>query len=152
MSEKLKRVLIPIVITVAVAGLAYGGGRLQGHMRTTQVQEQADQTAADLEGQLQQVRGELTACTQRADQLEARRRLHMAVEELNALNFGYAQRHLKAAGNILAEAAPGDPKMEAMAKELEEMQIAPSGQLEQQRQQVRHVIERFDAAIPPAQR
>jgi DNA repair exonuclease SbcCD ATPase subunit len=151
MSDKVKRILIPIAITLAVAGIAYGVGRLQGHLHVKEVQGEAEETATALEGQVAEVRQELTTCTQRADKLEARRRLHMALEELNALNFGYAQRHLQSAGRTLAGAAPDDAELQTLATTLEEMQVAPSGQLEQQRQQVRKLIEQLDAAAPPAQ-
>lgn len=151
MSDKVKRIVVPIVITLVVAGIAYGVGRLQGHMQLEQARQEAEETAGQLEGQMAQAKGELAACTLRADRLEARRRLHMALEELNALNFGYAQRHLHSAGRTLAEAAPEDAKMQELGKELQDMQIAPTGQLEQQRRHVRQLIDRFDAAVPPAQ-
>jgi hypothetical protein len=148
MEDKVKRVLIPIAVTLVAAGAAYGAGRLQGHLHVKDVQAQATEAEAGLQGQVDQARQELVTCTQRAEKLEARRLLHMGLEELNALNFGYAQQHLTQAGNVLASAGD-DEAMQALAKELKELKVAPAGQLEQQRQQVKRLIDRFDAAAPP---
>lgn len=151
MSEKVKRVVIPIAITLVVAGIAYGVGRFQGHMALGEARAEAEERASELEARIAQAQSELATCEQRAERLEARRRLHMALQELDALNFGYAQRHLHAAGRTLAAAAAGEAEIQELAQEMQDTQIAPTGQTEQQRGRIRELMERLDAALPSAE-
>lgn len=152
MAKNVKTVLIPIVVVVVAAGAAYGAGRWQGRQQTEKVQEELDSTRADLTAQLTATKAKLTKCTQKADQLEARRQLHMAMEELSALNFGYAEKHLKNAANILASSAPEGSDLAKLAQGIKDTRIQPSGQLDQQRQVLRHLTDQFDQLVPSAEK
>lgn len=152
MAQNAKTVLIPIVVVVVAAGIAYAAGRWQGHEQTAAVQKTLDQTRTDLTTKLTNTKGQLSQCRTATDQLEARRQIYMALEELQSLNFGYAQQHVKSAGNILANAADGNADLEKLSKDLEAVQIQPSGQLDQQRQVLRNLAARFDKILPPAKK
>ncbi|MFW6050050.1 MAG: hypothetical protein ACODAU_02680 [Myxococcota bacterium] len=150
MAKNVKTVLIPIVVVLVAAGIAYGAGRWQGSQQTEQVRSELNETKQDLEARLTRAQTSLTQCRAQADQLEARRRIHMAMEELAALNFGYAQKHLASAGNVLAETAAEGSELAELAKEVEETEIQATGQLEQQRAHLRRLVTRFDEIVPPA--
>ncbi|MFW5924709.1 MAG: hypothetical protein ACOCV4_01010 [Myxococcota bacterium] len=152
MAKNVKTVLIPIVVVLVAAGIAYAAGRWQGGQKVKAVEAELTETRKQLESDLTETRSQLTECKQGESRLEARRRIHMAIEELDALNFGHAQEHLDEAGNVLAGAATGDAELGELAKELKAIDIEPSGQLDQQRNHIRRLADQFDQAVPPAQK
>lgn len=152
MAKNVKTVLIPIVVVLVAAGIAYAAGRWQGGQKVEAVEAELSETRQQLESDLTETRNQLTECEQGVDRLEARRRIHMAIEELDALNYGYAQKHLDEAGNVLAGAASEGSELGKLAKELKSIDIEPSGQLDQQRNHIRRLADQFDQTVPPAQK
>jgi hypothetical protein len=129
-------------LVVAVGG-AYGGGRLQ------------TQSELDALGDgLTTARHELQASTQlQASQrqelaeLEARRRMHLAIIELDQNNFGTAQEHLRAGAALLQ--APASADVAALGAAMRTLELAPSVDLAAQRQALLQLASKFDALRPP---
>jgi hypothetical protein len=121
-------------MALAVGG-AYAGGRLQ-----TQSQLEA------LGDGLTTAQHELQASTQVLAELEARRRIHLAVMELDQNNFGTAQEHLRA-GAALLQAAGAD--LSTLGGALRTLELAPSLDVAAQRQALLQLAAQFDALRPP---
>ncbi len=122
-------------LVVAVGG-AYGGGRLQ------------------MQSELTTARHELQASTQlQASQrrelveLEARRRIHLAIIELDQNNFGTAQEHVRAGAALLQPPASAD--VAALGAAMRTLELAPSVELVGQRQALLQLASKFDALRPP---
>jgi hypothetical protein len=140
---RFKRALIVLLVVAASIAIAYGAGRLQ----TSSAIDAAEAKAAEAlkakslaEEQLGQAQG----------RLEARRRLHLAVLELEARNFGTAEQHLSAAAALLAKSKP-DGELEKLRAELAGARLKASDDVAAQRAKIAGWISRFDALVPPAQ-
>lgn len=160
MTSSTKNILIAIAAGLAAAGAAYGGGRWQGHVEADAVRAELEETRSQLGAQLEdtkkrlntkleETRSNLSECNTRAERLEARRRLHLAIEELTALNFGYAQQHLKKAGEQLAASAGQDEKLRTLADEIQKTDLEPTADLDEVKNRLKDFAERFDELVPP---
>ena len=129
-------------LVVAVGG-AYGGGRLQ--------------TRAELDALgdgLTTAQHELQVSTQRQAsqhqvlaELEARRRIHLAIIEFDQNNFGTAQGHLRAGAALLQPEAGAE--VASLAAAMRTLELAPSVDLGAQRQALLQLATKFDALRPP---
>jgi hypothetical protein len=155
-----KKALIAGGIVVAALGVAYGIGRYQGHTRVAAVESELETTRSGLESQLEKTKRDLTgeieateskleAATTRAQRLDARRRIHLSLMEMRALNFGHARTHLQKAGKQLATAASGDEALTAVAQEIEATRIEPTDNLDAQIQRLQRLAKRVDELVPP---
>src|SRR5262245_14459337 len=89
---RVKRALIILTVLVAALGATYLAARLQGGV---EVKAAADRATA-AEKARDEARSKLL-------QLEARRRLHLALLALDQRNFGIAESHLGAASGLLTK-------------------------------------------------
>jgi hypothetical protein len=122
---------------VLLGGGAYLGGRLQ-------VQHELSVATSEL-----QISRERQVEQQRAiDELEARRRIHLSIIELDANNFGTAQTHLRAAAALLAT-TPGTPEVASLATALKTLELAPSLDAPAQRAALTALASKFDSLRPP---
>jgi uncharacterized protein HemX len=133
-----KRALIVIAVVLASVGAAYGFGRLQTSSKIDAAEQkaaQAEQTAA--------------AAETRVLRLEARRRLHLALIQLEQRNFGIAEQHLTAAGALLEKTKP-QGELEQLRANLAGARLKASDDIAVQRTKITAWIARFDELSPPA--
>jgi hypothetical protein len=133
-----KRALILLAVVAAATGIAYGAGRLQTASRIDAAEQQAQQA--------QQARASLEA---RVLRLEARRRLHLALIQLEERNFGSAEEHLKAAAAQLGQSKP-EGELEQLRAHLAQARLKASDDIAAQRVWIIAWATRFDALMPPA--
>lgn len=129
---------------VVVGGGAYGAGWLQMQQRVDAASEQLAVATREL-----QTSRERQAEQQRElDELEARRRIHLALIEFDANNFGTAQQHLRAAAALL-EASPSSPEVAALAAALRSLELSPALDIASQRAALTSLATKFDNLRPP---
>jgi uncharacterized protein HemX len=133
-----KRALIVILVVLASAGIAYGFGRLQ----TSSKIDAAEQKAAEAEKTA-------AAVEARVLRLEARRRLHLALVQLEQRNFGIAEQHLTAAGALLEKSKP-EADLGQLRTELAGARLKASDDIAAQRAKIAAWAARFDELSPPA--
>ena len=122
---------------ILLGGGAYLGGRLQ-------VQRELAMATSEL-----QASREIQVEQRRAvDELEARRRIHLSIIELDANNFGTAQAHLRAAAALLGS-DPSTPEVTALATALRTLELAPSLDIPAQRAALTALAAKFDSLRPP---
>ncbi len=120
------KIAVPLILIIGalVGGYAIGTALIAPDLEAArlQVREEQDAHAAtqrDLEtARSRQAAAEAAVLSWRrnASALEARRRLSLAVEQLDARNFGLAQEHLRAAGAALEGA--NDVELSRLSSEL----------------------------------
>jgi|SoiMethySBSTD1v2_1073268.scaffolds.fasta_scaffold23567_3 uncharacterized protein HemX len=133
-----KRAAIVLAVMLAGVGIAYGYGRFQ----TSSKIEAAEQKAT----QAEQARD---AAEARALRLEARRRLHLALIQLEQRNFGIAEQHLTAAAALLGRGKP-EGELEQLRANLAGAQLKASDDIAAQRAKIGAWVARFDELSPPA--
>lgn len=135
--SRVKKYLWGIASVVLLVGGAYLGGRLQ-------VQKELTTATSELQTSL-----ERQVAQQRAvDELEARRRIHLSIIELDANNFGTAQAHLRAAAALLGS-DPGTPELTSLSTALRTLELAPSLDVPAQRAALTALAAKFDSLRPP---
>jgi len=122
-----KWTLIKLGIFLVLLGGAYGFGRYQS-AQTTSV--------------LEQVRLQ-------AQQLEARRQLHLALMALEDRNFGTAQKTLSLAGTMLAKGEPSE-ELAKLAEEITNYKFMAGEDISTDRQKLIAWTLRFDELLKPA--
>ncbi len=122
-----KRALIKFGVLLALLGGAYGFGRCQ---------------SAQASSVLEQVR-------LRAQQLEARRQLHLALMALEDRNFGTAQKTLSLAGSMLAKGEPSEG-LAKLAGEIANYKFMAGEDISTDRQKLIGWTLRFDELVKPA--
>jgi hypothetical protein len=133
-----RQVVLAVLISAVIAGpVGYGVGRLQGHLRAREVMKERDALLVDL---------------RQVDRLEGRRHLDLALESLDARNFGIAQEHIVAAARLLRRSEP-EPKSDLMTltEQVGATSVVPADDYSDQRAAIERLIERFDELVPPAQ-
>lgn len=142
--SRVKKVLWTLGGLVLLGGGAYFGGRLQMQQRVDAAGDQLAVATREL-----QASHERQAEQQReVDELEARRRIHLSIIELDANNFGTAQAHLRAAAALLV-ATPSTPEIASLASALQTLELAPSLDIPAQRAALTALASRFDGLRPP---
>ena len=139
---RFKRAMIVVAVVAASVGIAYGAGRLQTASAISSAEERASQSAqgqSAAEAQLREVQG----------RLEARRRLHLALIQLEERNFGIAEQHLTAAAALLAKSKP-DGELEQLRAAIAGARLKASDDVAAQRTKIAGWISRFDVLVPPA--
>ena len=139
---RFKRALIVLLVVAASVGIAYGAGRLQ----TSSAIDAAEQNASKAAEARTAAEAKLLAVESR---LEARRRLHLALLQLEERNFGTAEQHLSAAAALLAKSKP-EGELEQLRGELASARLKASDDVAAQRTKIAGWISRFDALVPPA--
>ncbi len=122
-----KRAAIKLGISLALLGGAYGFGRYQ---------------SAQASSVLEQVQ-------LKAQQLEARRQLHLALMALEDRNFGTAQKTLSLAGSMLAKGEPPEG-LAKLAEEIANYKFMAGEDISTDRQKVMAWTLRFDELLKPA--
>lgn len=135
--SRVKRYLWGIGGLILLGGGAYLGGRLQVQHELAVA---TSELKASRERQVEQQRA--------LDELEARRRIHLSIIELDANNFGTAQAHLRAAADLLGS-DPGAPEVTSLAAALRTLELAPSLDIPAQRAALTALAARFDSLRPP---
>jgi hypothetical protein len=143
-ASRFKKFLWSLLVVVLAIGGAYFAGWFQTRSQIT-----------GLDQQLSSARELLASAEQRADgqrhqltELEARRRIHLAIINFDQNNFGTAQSELRAAATLL-EATPGNVELAALARSLRTLELAPSLDLGAQRGALLQLAAKFDALRPP---
>lgn len=139
---RFKRALIVLLVVAASIGIAYGAGRLQTASAVSSAEEQASQAQqgrSAAEAQLAQVQA----------RLEARRRLHLALLQLEERNFGTAEQHLTAAAALLGKSKP-EGELEQLRVAVAGARLKASDDVAAQRSKIAGWITRFDVLVPPA--
>jgi hypothetical protein len=139
---RFKRALVVLLVVAASIGIAYGAGRLQTSSAIASAEQRASEALtakSAAEAQLAQVQA----------RLEARRRLHLALLQLEERNFGTAEQHLSAAAALLAKSKP-DGELEKLRADLAAARLKASDDVAAQRAKIAGWISRFDALVPPA--
>ncbi len=155
-----KKALIGAGVGLALLLAAGGGGAIYGHQAQAPLVEAAESRADELQQELTtaragftrelaEVRAELATEQRRANMLEARRQLAVALYELDRRNFGLAQRHCRAAAGNLADAAAGDEALTELSASLESYRFELGGDFERSRQQLRRFARSVDRLVAP---
>jgi hypothetical protein len=115
-------------------------------------QEKVRQTSAVA---AQHLRAENTALQGQVALLEGRRQLDLALQALDARNFGIAKQDLDQAVSLLGEAANAAPALDreravALHKELQAVQLTATEDFSGQRAQIVARVRQWDALIPLA--
>lgn len=135
--SRIKKYLWVLGGLILLGGGAYLGGRLQVQHELAVATNQL-QTSLALQVEQRRL----------LDELEARRRIHLAIIELDANNFGTAQAHLRGAAALLA-AAPSTPEVTSLATALQTLELAPSLDVPAQRAALTALASKFDSLRPP---
>jgi hypothetical protein len=139
---RFKRALIVLAVVAASVGIAYGAGRMQTAGAIDSAEERASQSlkaASAAQIRLREVEA----------RLEARRRLHMALIQLEERNFGIAEQHLTAATAQLAKSKPSG-ELEQLRASMADTRLKASDDVAAQRAKIAGWVARFDALVPPA--
>lgn len=138
-------VIAGLVALVAVA-VAYGVGRMQMTPKVKGAQAAASSAAAGARSAQAQFSTEHAKVLE----LEARRRLDLALLALDDRNFGIAQDDLKAAASLLGRAhATPDSDLGKLKAQIEKMNVTVTQDLSAERGQLVSLIKRFDQIVPP---
>lgn len=162
-------IAVAVVVGVALAAAGYGVGHLTMAMEVDEVEQQLAQTREQateeqetlerrMEKQLESTRQKaaakrsrleerLEAANARATKLEGRRELGRVLLSLDDRNFGIAQRHLDAAMSHLDKVASDEGELRELVGEMREEEVVVAGNLAQQRQRFRAIIDRFDSHV-----
>jgi hypothetical protein len=133
-----KRALILLGVVAAAVGIAYGAGRMQTASRIAAAEQQASKA--------QQASETLEA---RVLRLEARRRLHLALIQLEERNFGSAEQHLKAAAVLLERSKP-EGELEKLRALLAQARLKAGDDIAAQRAWIVSWATHLDTLMPPA--
>jgi hypothetical protein len=144
-AERGRRIRIGVVVGVVVLVASYGVGRIQGKLASDAAEQRVEQSKAETA----RATTEFDAQRDRVLQLEARRRLELALLALGEQNFGIAKAHVAKAAVLLHRAA-GNPGLDALAKQLDALKL-DSGDLARSRAELGRLIRAFDGALPPAE-
>jgi hypothetical protein len=143
-----KKVLIGVGVGFVALALAYGVGRLQGSQAVGAADDRAEAAAAEREKAEKAVTSEKAVSLQ----LEARRRLHLALLALDDRNFGIAQQHVAVAAKLIEKSgAPKDGDLGKLGEELAKERLVATEDVGTQRGKLLGWAKRFDAAKPPAE-
>jgi len=137
-AERIKRILIILAVLAAALSATYLTARLQGRVEV----KAADERASSAEHQRDEARSKIM-------QLEARRRLHLAIVALDQRNFGIAESHVVAAAALLAKSNPPAPLGELQTA-MQAVKLRASEDLGTERKKIESIIQRFDQLVPPA--
>ena len=138
-TARIKRVLIVLAVLTAALGATYLTARLQAGIEVRAAEEKA--SAAE------RSRAETHA---RLLQLEARRRLHLALMALDQRNFGIAESQLGAASGLITKSKPQAPLGE-LQNAMQAVKLRASEDLGSERKKIENIIARFDQLVPPAE-
>lgn len=127
---------------VIAVGAAYAGGRLETRARI----DELEQRLLDAQQSLEAARAEQAAERRRINELEARRRIHLALLAFEQNNFGTAQGHLRSAGALLGA---GDPALSELGAALGQLELSPTLDLAAQREAIVQLATKFDSLRPP---
>lgn len=142
-----KKALIGAGVGLALLAVTYGVGRYQG----AQTAGAADERAKEAANERAKSETSLSSERARVTQLEARRRVHLALIALDARNFGIAQEQLTNAGKLIQNSAPAkDSELAKLGDELASSRLVATEDMGSQRSKLLAWTQRFDAALPPA--
>jgi hypothetical protein len=142
--SRFKKFLWTVLILALALGGTYLGAWFQMKARVNAMQEQL--TGAGEQVAIAQQR--LTTEHQRVTELEARRRIHLAIMAFDENNFGTAREQLRAAATLL-DATPGNAELAALARSLRTLELAPSVDLSTQRAALVQLAAKFDSLRAP---
>lgn len=142
------RTLILVIGTIVVLAMVYGSG-----MRAqTRIARRIDEQRKVAEREYRVAQRDLLQRLAVARQLEARRQLALAVTELDARNFGTAQKHLgqaveqlKLAGAVNATG----PDFTSLAEQMAGSDLTVSSDVGSQRQMLLKIAEQMDKMLEP---
>lgn len=130
-----------LAIGVAVAGLAYGLGRLQGAMALARAEEQYTKEREEAQASIE-------SCQTDRHLLEARRSLALVALSLDRRNFGVAETHRRSALQRLeAPALGGIAKVTEVTTTIRALDLAVDPDPGAEREQVIAVSEVLDGVL-----
>lgn len=129
-------------IVLLLVGGAYLGGRLQMQARLDSAGESLNTTRHALQAAEQREASQ----HQELRELEARRRIHLAIMAFEQNNFGTAQEQLRAASSLLGS---GKQEVASLAASLRTLELSPTLDLAAQRGALAQLASKFDALRPP---
>ncbi len=144
--KKAQRVMILVGLAVLALVVAYTVGRVQTASHVTEAKRQVEQ----IDKSQKQTKGQLDSEKALVDQLEARRRLHMALLAMDQRNFGIADQHMQAAAKLLARSKPAaGTDLDKLRGEVASFKLVATEDLAGQRQKILDMVHRFDELVPP---
>jgi predicted negative regulator of RcsB-dependent stress response len=144
--SRLKRFFWTLLVFVLGVGGAYGAGYFQMQAKVDAATAQVSAAQNDLQAAQRKEAAE----RQQVTELEARRRIHLAIMEFDQNNFGTAEEHLRAAAAELDSVrSAGDTALAGLAASLRKVQLAPSLDLTAQHTALLDLAKAFDKARPP---
>jgi hypothetical protein len=142
---------IRIVAACAILGLAFGAGAWHGSIKLDQQKTHYETALENAQQEAGKLQAELSAERAKLGQLEARRRLHLALAALEQKNFGIAQTELERAAAFLDRSRPdaGTPVSKLQAQ-IKGYKIIASEDVSKEREMIQGWLRRFDELLPPA--
>jgi len=127
--------------------VAYTVGRVQTASHITEAKQKVEQ----IDKSQKQTKGQLDSEKAIVKQLEARRRLHMALLALDQRNFGIADQHMHAAAKLLGESQPAaGSDLAKLQQKIQSFKLVATEDLAGQRQKILDMAHSFDDLVPPA--
>ncbi len=132
---------------VLALAVAYTVGRVQTASHVTEAKHQVEQ----IDKSQKQTKGQLDSEKSLVDQLEARRRLHLALLAMDQRNFGIADQHMRAAAKLLGESQPAaGSDLSKLQQKVQSFKLVATEDLAGQRQKILDMVHSFDELVPPA--
>lgn len=142
--SKWKKRLIAAGVAGGLLLAAYVTGRVQTHSAIGTAEHATEKAQTET----QQAKSTAADAKQLVDRLEARRRLDLALRQIDHRNFGNAADQLRAAATLLQKSQPtGD--LDKLAKDLSAYRLIATEDVNKQREQILALVDRFDALVPP---
>lgn len=150
-------VLITATVGLVLGLVAFGVGRLMGHGSLTAEVEERDESLAERDKELSEVRGTLARSQQRVSLLEAHTAIYRAIAELDRRNFGLANESIERSAKTLSQIEAHRLGLDkgALAKlqgTVEGLRLEVDADLAQQRQALFDVVGQLDRMVDDSAR
>ena len=146
MNLRTKRILIGAAVALAAGALLFFFGWLRGTQVEGARADEIEAARAEVEGELEQARGELGRLGARVALLESRAACARALEALDDRNFGIAEDQL----TQVAQRAADVPAAAEARRLAEALELTIAEDLSDQRARLRQVCAALDAALSPS--
>lgn len=143
---RFKRATLFTAFGLTALGACYLGGWWVGHAQVTRLRAEIDAVRENASAELGRCSAQGASLQRAGRMLEARRQLDLAVEALDARNFGIAEQLVKKSARWLVS-APVEGPAAALAKTLESYRLTATEDVGAQRKQLNDWIGQLDPLI-----